>query len=498
MSYDRFESYIRKLENNDKGYFEAQSETENDEYVGILTKNNGLDLVKTNEIYEYDLAIINGSLVIPDKGIIEENVYIKDGIILSIGRDSQKIAKKTIDANGRYVIPGIVDPHVHLGIYDSFEKEIESETRAALHGGVTTIGVYFGGQQSHFKTYPLIQDYTDSKSYVDVIPHFVISTDEQTFEIRDYNKYFGVNSFKVYMNGIPEMIPDVNDGFIINVYEKIRSLNKDAILCVHAENNSIIKWAYNKVKKEKGDAASIFDWTNTHPVEAEVEAIQRIAEYAKLFQIKTYIVHVSSKEGIETLARLRENNSYIYGETTSPYLSVTRDYANKNILMEPPVRDIKDVEGLWKAVGEGIVDAIGTDNVSLTEAEKKINSPIWEMLPGYSVLETHLATILSEGYHKRGLRLEKLIPLLTKNPAKLFGVYPRKGTIAVGSDADLVLLDINRELKVSGSKLMSRTDFSPYEGKILKGWATLVVKNGVVVVDDGVTLDEPPLGEVLK
>jgi len=498
MSYDRFESYIKKLEDNDKGYFDVQSETYNNEHINTLKKPNKLDIMKSSGNDVYDLAIINGSLVIPDEGIVQENVYIKDGIILSIGKDSQKIAIKTIDAQGRYVIPGIVDPHVHLGIYESFEKEIETETRAALHGGITTMGVYFGGQQSHFKTYPSIQDFTDSKSYVDIIPHFVISTNEQAYEIGDYNKYFGVNSFKVYMNGIPEMIPDVNDGFIIEVYEKIRSMDKDAILCVHAENNSIINWAYNKVKKEKGDAASISDWTDTHPPEAEVEAIQRIAEFAKMFQIKTYIVHISSSDGAETLTRLRRNNPYIYGETTSPYLSVTRDCSNKNVLMEPPVRDKKDVEGLWKAVGEGIVDTIGTDNVSLKQDEKRINSPVWEMLPGYSVLETHLASILNEGYHKRGLSLEKLIPLITKNPAKIFGVYPRKGTIAVGSDADLVMLDINRESKVSGSKLISRADFSPYEGKTLKGWASLVIKNGVIVVENGVTSAETTFGKVLK
>ena len=126
MSYDRFESYIKKLEDNDKGYFDVQSETYNNEHINTLKKPNKLDIMKSSGNDVYDLAIINGSLVIPDEGIVQENVYIKDGIILSIGKDSQKIAIKTIDAQGRYVIPGIVDPHVHLGIYESFEKEIET------------------------------------------------------------------------------------------------------------------------------------------------------------------------------------------------------------------------------------------------------------------------------------------------------------------------------------------------------------------------------------
>ncbi|HWQ29743.1 MAG TPA: amidohydrolase family protein, partial [Negativicutes bacterium] len=173
-------------------------------------------------------------------------------------------------------------------------------------------------------------------------------------------------------------------------------------------------------------------------------------------------------------------------ETTSPYLSLTRSYTAENsIKMEPPFRDIEDVEELWKAVSEGVVDTIGTDNVTLTKAEKRTEDTLWNTMSGYPAVETHLPVLLNEGVVKRGIPLDVLVGKLTKKPAEIFGIYPEKGTILPGSDADVVIVDLNTVREVKASDGTSRSDFSLYEGRKIKGWPVATIKNGELVAENG-------------
>ncbi|NLJ78658.1 MAG: hypothetical protein GX329_04785, partial [Tissierellia bacterium] len=338
-----------------------------------------------------DLAIINGKVVLPDVGVIETNIYIRDGVVCSLGTHPPADVKEVIDASNRYVMPGIIDPHVHLGLFAPLKTELETETKAALFGGVTTIGCYFGGPESHFKVFPSIMEDIQSYSHTDVIPHLVIGSDEQKSEIVDYTKHFGITSFKIYMNGIPGLIPDVDDAFILDVMDEMKRSGKECILCSHTENRYLVRRAFEKIKREKGDSADIRDWTDTHPDIAEEEAVIRLAYLAENAKVPIYMVHISSKAAIDRLRQIKPYNRYVNVETTSPYLSITRDSSMGNtIKMEPPFRDDKDLEALWEGVEDGLVDTIGTDNVTLTRAEKNIDASIWDTIPGYSALETHL------------------------------------------------------------------------------------------------------------
>ncbi len=433
-----------------------------------------------------DLAIVNGMVVLPDNGIFEVNVYIKDGKIHSLGSYPGLNAKRTIDAGGKYVIPGIIDPHVHLGLFAPMAAELESETKSALIGGITSIGCCFGGKESHFRTFPQIAEEISRYSYIDIIPHLVIATDEQRREIVDYIEHLGITSFKVYMNGIPGLIPDVDDGFILDVFEEIKKSNKKCLVCSHAENRDIVRRAYRSVKAEKGDAATVQDWTDTHPDMAEEEAVMRLSFLAEKSKVPVYFVHISSKNAIERLRKIKQGNKYVNIETTSPYLSMTRNCTSENLIkMEPPFRNIEDVEELWKAVSEGVVDTIGTDNVTMTKAEKRAEDTLWNTISGYPAVETHLPVLLNEGVVKRGISMEALIGKLTKKPAEIFGVYPRKGTLLPGSDADVVIVDMNMVKEVKASERSSRSDFSLYEGRKIKGWPVATIKNGELVVENG-------------
>lgn len=435
---------------------------------------------------DVDLAIINGSVVLPDNGVFKCDVYINNGKIHSLGSGGDVKAREVIDAAGKYIIPGVIDPHVHLGLFAPLETELETETKSALLGGITTLGCHFSGTGSYFNTFPAIMGAIEERAYTDIIPHFVINSSEQCREILEYINHLGVTSFKIYMNGIPGMIDDVDDGFILDVFEQIKKSPKKCIVCSHTENRDIVRNAYKKVKAEKGALASIADWTETHPDIAEEEAAVRISYLAQKAGVPVYLVHISSALAISALRKIKPFNKYVNIETTSPYLSITRQSAlGDHIKMEPPFRDMKDVEELWSAVSDDIADTIGTDNVTMTKAEKRVGSTIWEAVSGYPALETHLAVLLNEGVIKRGVPIEKVISKITKKPAEVFNVYPQKGTLLPGSDADVAIIDMDMTKEVTASELHSRSDFSIYEGKKLQGWPVTTIKSGRVVVRDG-------------
>lgn len=464
-----------------------------------LCEKKEVDLMKNTSQEIMDIAVINGKVVIPDDGVYDLNVYIKDGKIHSMTQEVLPAAE-TVDAGGKYVSPGIIDPHIHLGLFAPLDLELATETKAALISGVTTQGVFFGGPQSHLESFPGIKASIEKNSYTDIIPHLVIGNEQQLQEIVQYAEQYGVTSFKVYMNGIPGLIPDVSDGFILDVCEALKKTGKQCILCSHTENASVVARAVEKLRQTKGEAATVVDWSDTHPDVAEVEAVDRLAHLAQEAQCPVYIVHLASGESVKLLKKIRMENKFINVETTSPYLSVTRSHPQgKALKMEPPFKDQKDVDALWEGVAAGIIDTIGTDNVTMTIAEKNLNSGnIWEIMPGYAASEHHLSVALDEGVNKRRIAIERVLACMTKNPAKKFGIYPQKGALLPGSDADLVVIDLDLVKEVKATETNTRSDFSIYEGRKFQGWGVLTIKNGKIVARNGKAVQDEPQGICLK
>ncbi|WP_158303432.1 dihydroorotase [Desulfitobacterium hafniense] len=446
-----------------------------------------------------DIAILNGKVVFPDDGVFALNVYIKDGKISCL-TEGDLPAKETVDASGKYVSPGIIDPHIHLGLFAPLDLELTTETQAALISGVTTQGVFLGGPQSHLESFPGVKASIEKNSYTDIIPHLVIGNAQQLQEIEEYANTFRVTSFKVYMNGIPGLIPDVSDSFILDVCEKMKKSGKKCILCSHTENAALVARAVEKLRQTKGEAATIVDWTDTHPDVVEVEAVDRLAHLAQEAQCPVYIVHLASGESVKLLKKIRQENKFVNVETTSPYLSVTRNHPQGNALkMEPPFKDQKDVDGLWAGIAEGIIDTIGTDNVTMTISEKNLNSSnIWEIMPGYAASEHHLSVALDEGVLKRQIPIERVLACMTKNPAVKFGIYPQKGSLLPGSDADVTIIDLELVKEVTAKETNTRSDFSIYEGRKFQGWAVATIKNGKLVARDGKLVKKEPMGICLE
>lgn len=446
-----------------------------------------------------DLKITDGKLVMLGIGIVEGGIAADDGKIVGIGKGANlPEADEEVDADGNLVMPGAIDPHEHMGIFYDLGEEAESETRSALAGGTTTVGCFVAGEQSYFDMMnDTIQTFEDNL-LTDLFAHLVIGTEEQLEEIPDYVDEFGVPSFKFYMCGIPDLIPCQDEDFWLRGFKKVAEAGPEAYACVHAENSSIVYAARERVIDEKPDG-DLADWAETHPDYAEELAINTAARLSNIAGNKLYMLHVSTKRGIEEARRVKEEYEDIFVETTSPYLTIDKyDEVGLLALMDPPVRSPEDIDGLWEHLENDTVDTIGTDDTSVTKEDKMVEEGIAGALPGYPVIETHLPAIVNEGYHKRNVPLTKIVEKTAAGPAKVHGIYPKKGTISVGSDADLVVLDLDKEIKVDPEELHSLSDFSLYQDKVLKGWPEKVIKDGKIAVEDGEVLTESGSGSFLR
>jgi dihydropyrimidinase len=310
--------------------------------------------------HKYDLVIANGTVMLPESGAISANIGIRDGKVESIGTNSME-AEKTIDAKGLLVLPGIIDPHTHMGLFAPLDTDLYTETQSAILGGVTTIGCFFNQTGSYLPLLRRLESLVPQRSCVDLFPHFTIRDEEQLQEIDKYVQE-GITSFKMYMCGIPDLFPAQEDGFIVKVLETLKRLPEKTLMCVHAENTSIVEYA--STDDQLKSVSTLAEWAKTHPDLAEGEAINRAVYFSNKLDFPIYVVHVSSRDGVEVI----RNNSFRKGyiETTSPYLTIDQDddIAAKGKML-PPLRDRASRDSLWEALENGYIDTIGTDNTKL-------------------------------------------------------------------------------------------------------------------------------------
>lgn len=442
----------------------------------------------------HDLVVRGGTLVIPGVGRVAADIGIAGDKIVTLGRDLS--GAEIYDAAGKMVLPGIFDPHVHIGNELPFEEEAESETRAAVLGGVTTIGIFIRSlEESYFRHLPAFRAAMDERAYVDSIFHPQIFTEEQIDEMPVYTRDYGIRSFKFYMSGMPGIVKSVSDDVLLRGFRKIATIGKDVIACVHCETGALVARAREELKINKPEG-TLADWEDAHPADAEALAVCTAAYLAKVAGVHLYVVHVSSRQGIEAVKLARSDGTLLTAETITPFLGISSDDANGFLAkMVPPVRTPEHRAALWQAVRDGTLDTVGTDNTSRRRASKNPEGGLHGARPGHPSLGTHLPALLHHG-RLHGIPLERLVDLATRKPAQTYGLYPRKGTIAPGSDADLVVVDLDLEKVVRPAALRGMSDFSPFEGKTLRGWPVATIKAGCIVARDGEIVG-PPSGRYL-
>ena len=440
---------------------------------------------------EFDLLISNGTLVIPGVGEVKADVAIDAGRIVALGENLAGAAKATFDATGKVVLPGFFDPHTHIGNERSFEEEAETETRAAVLGGITTIGIFIRNLEgSYLEEMPSLRRIIDERSYVDSIFHPQIFNDKQLAELPSLAKDHGIRSYKFYMSGIPGIVNSVSDDFLLAGFRQVAALGADTVACVHCETGVLVAQARRDLQQSTPEG-TLADWEKAHPAIAEALAIQTAAYLADCAGAHLYVVHLSSRDGLEAVRRCRAAGFRFTVETTSPYLGISSDDPNGFLAkMVPPVRPPAHHDALWDGFRKGEITTVGTDNTSRRRASKNPEGGLHGSRPGVAVLGTHLPALLHYG-RLRGVPLETLVDRATRGPAKVYGLYPRKGTIAVGSDADLVVVDLDAERVVHAEDLKGMSDFSPFEGKRLRGWPVATIKAGEIVARNGEIVGTP-------
>ncbi len=447
-----------------------------------------------------DMLIKNGRLVIPGQGVMEACLGIKDGLISGIyKKGSGPGADQEIDAGGKYVLPGAIDPHMHFGFASPFEENLTTETASAAIGGVTTV-IHHHLLAGRYGDFNKIVEMAESKTHVDFAFHLMVVSDESLADMGSYIDDYGVRSFKVFMGykgeeakqvGLPR---DIDDGFLFSVMEEV-SKHPETVLCIHAENNELI--ATFKQRLMKAGRNDLSAWDEARPGFAEAENVQRALYFSTITGCPVYFVHLSAAESVWTLEHYKEAGADAYGETCSHYLTHTKDEPLGNLgKVNPPLRGREDVDAVWEAVAEGIIDTVASDHCGARRNKKDGN--LWSAMPGFPGVATILPSLLSEGVNKNRIPIEKVAEVTSRNTAQIFGMYPRKGSLEVGSDADLVLVDIDLEKTVTPELLGSHSDFTIYEGMKLKGWPVLTMVRGEVIMKDGEIVGEPGTGRYVR
>ena len=285
----------------------------------------------------YELVVRGGTLIVPGVGRVDADVGMAGGKIVAIGKGLT--GGDVYDASGKAVLPGIFDPHVHIGNELPFEEEAETETRAAILGGVTTIGIFVRSlDDSYFAHIPSWRSAMDRRSYVDSIFHPQIFTEQQIDEMPACARDFGIRSFKFYMSGLPGIVKSVSDDVLLRGFHQVASIGGDMVGCVHCETGILVERARAELQKTRPQG-TLSDWELAHPADAEALAIRTAAYLAKVADIHLYVVHVSSRQGIDAVKLARADGTRLTAETITPFLGISSDDTNGFLAkMVPPVR----------------------------------------------------------------------------------------------------------------------------------------------------------------
>jgi dihydroorotase (multifunctional complex type) len=474
----------------------------------------------------YDTVVRNGRVVLPElEEPAEVSIGIRDGRVAAIAEEiPSSDAEEEVDARGLVVLPGAVDAHFHIGIYRPIEEDAASETESSLVGGATSVISYFR-TGSHYlnktgpyrEILPEVLEKTKGRAHTDYGFHIAPMTTAQLDEIDWMAGDAGVPSFKYYMfykglnlaasstDAAAYTMSDSYDlGHLYALMEKVAEADahhghKGRIsLSIHCESSELIKLFIERVKNLA--LPPLEAYSKARPPLTERLSIHEAGVLASEARVRVNLLHLSSADSVRAVREIRGlyPELDIRAETTLHHVCLTYDMLEGKGLggkVNPPIRAQQDVDALWQAVLEGTIQWLASDHACCLEELKK--DELWPAQPGFGGTALIYPVMISEGYHKRGLSLSAIARLVSTNPAKAYALHPVKGAIAVGSDADLALIELEREQVVSRALLHSAQDHTPFEGVKVKGWPKLTMLRGRVAFRDGEVVG-PAAGEFLR
>jgi dihydropyrimidinase len=465
-----------------------------------------------------DTLITNAAAVIPRIGIVQTNIMIENGKIKTLTKSIDNIhTSKIINANGKYVLPGVIDPHVHYGVYTPIDEAAQTESRSAAVGGVTTMIRMLRIHESYQIKIGKQLEASKHQHHIDYSIHASILTPDQIKDI-PYLKKIGINSVKIYMNlgadlnrilmdlepGTHDIIREgevnMTDELMSSIIEEASKVHstvlvhaEDPVICAdHIKRKSESKAMSTTMKTTTAmttstNSSSLKTWSDCRPsTSSEAESIKKIAVIGRKYGSNLYFVHIGSTAALDAiLAEKEKGNSNLYIETCPHYLTHTTDFEKLTGKVVPPIRSKSDVQSMWSALKNGIIDTIGTDHVANRLSMKMGSGDIWSALAGFPGIATMLPVLLSKGVNENRITMEQVAETTSYNAARIFGMYPKKGTIQPDSDADLTIVDLDLQQKVTPDLLQSYSDYTIYDGWTLQGWPVLTMVRGEVIMENG-------------
>jgi len=435
--------------------------------------------------------LIRKGLVVTGSGIRKADVGIRGEKIVAVRPGlSEKEANRVIDASGKYVMPGVIDVHVH----PVYEDDIGGLSLTAAHGGTTTL-VHFAYAKPGMKLVDTIRQYQEEglqKSYLDFGIHGTLF--DPSSQIEEIPKAFdlGVSSFKMFMT-YAKLKWMTDDYHLTAAMDIIAGCG--GLAMVHAENGLVTDYLEDRSLKRGEDQKKVF--LKTRPDLLEAEAIFRALSIATVTRCPVYIVHLSTARGLIPIQQAKAEGRKVYVETCPQYLTMTDARLQKVgplAKIGPPLRTEKDRVALWKAIRKGIVDVVASDHAPKA---KRREDPFFEAPYGSPQAETMLTVTYDEGVNRGRVKANDLVQLFSENPAKIFGLYPKKGVIQKGSDADLVIFDPKRTYTIRHEDQHSGAPYTLYEGRRCLGKPILTIQRGKILVEDGEMKGKPGEGRFL-
>ena len=443
----------------------------------------------------FDLTVRNGT-VATASDTFQADLGIKDGRIAAVAAGLAP-GGRDLDARGKLVLPGGVDSHCHVEQLSSAgvmcADDFYSATVAAAFGGTTTI-IPFAAQHRGNSIVAVVDDYARraaEKAVIDYGFHLIIADPNEKAMNEELPAVMkrGITSFKVYMTYDLLRLTDDQLLDVLAVADRER-----ALVMVHAENHEIIRWLAKRLL-ERGHRAPKFHMTSHHPI-AEAEATHRVIQLSRMLDVPVLIVHVSGIEAVQTIRAAQTLGARVYAETCPQYLFLEATDADKPGLegakwcCSPPPRDEASQEAVWKGLADGTFQVLSSDHAPYRFDEsgklpKGERTTFKEMANGVPGLQVRLPLLFSEGVGKGRLTLNQFVALTATNHARMYGLHPRKGTIAVGADADLAIWEPDREVTLTAAMMKDNVGYTPYEGMRVRGWPTTVVSRGRIAVEGG-------------
>lgn len=438
------------------------------------------------------------------------DIFVEGEVVKAIGKDLAMKADKEIDASGKLVFPGGIDPHVHLdmpfmGTYSS--DNYETGTRAALYGG-TTMVIDFILQKQGNSLHAALAEWrsrSENNCVGDYSFHMAVTdfNEDTKKEIKDFIETEGIPSFKTFMAYKGALM--IDDRQMVGLMEEVKK--HGGLINVHATNGDMIDYLTQKHRAE-GKLSPLYHYLS-QPEITEAEASGRFVDMADFTGCPGYIVHLTCEGALNAVRNATKRNQKVFVETCIQYLILDASLYEKDPrgigfegakwVMSPPLREKKDQETLWAGINQGLVNVVATDHCPFKWEQKLVGKDDFSKIPnGHPAIENRMELLFSEGVKKGKITLNKYVEVACTNPAKIFGMFPRKGTIAVGSDADIVIFDPNEQHTLSAKSHHMNVDYSGYEGWKVTGKVKTVLLRGQVAIENNNCLLEKGYGKFIK